>query len=465
MFKVSYHYITKKISVLFVVEILILLASAYLGAAIRFLDENNRFSPHFQDFSFSAFIFTFVMVVCMGTLGMYQPELRKGFRKTFTRLLPSFALGFCIVSLVFYWIPHLYVDTGKLALELVIASLGIVLVRILFLKSADSRHLASRIIFLGTGALAKECMDLVKSHSDYHKEDIIGCVPMTDQECNVPASSILHKDGSLLATVRKYNAREVVASVQDRRIGNFPIDELLECKLHGVKVTDATAFFEREACQIKVDYLNPSWLVFGDGFDQSLLRIFMKRAFDLVASAILFIAALPVMLITALFIFLEDRGSIFYQQERVGKNGETFMVLKFRSMRKNAEKAGVPQFAATNDSRVTRIGRIIRKLRIDELPQILNVLNGEMSFVGPRPERPYFVKQFCETLPYYNVRHSVKPGITGLAQVRYQYGASAEDALQKLEYDLYYVKNNNLFLDFLILLDTVQVVLFGKGSR
>jgi sugar transferase (PEP-CTERM system associated) len=270
---------------------------------------------------------------------------------------------------------------------------------------------------------------------------------------------------SLLAMARKYHATEIVVSVQNRRGGGFPIQELLECKSNGIKVTDSAAFFEREACQIRVDSLQPSWLVFGSGFDQSVSRIFVKRTFDLVASIILSIITLPLMLLTALLIYIEDRGPIFYQQERVGKGGRLYKVLKFRSMRNNAEQGGRPQWAAQNDPRTTTVGAIIRKLRIDEIPQVLNVLKGEMSFVGPRPERPYFVKQLSETVPFYDIRHTIKPGITGMAQVRYQYGASVEDSVQKLQYDLYYVKNNSLFLDLLILIDTIPVVLIGKGAR
>ncbi len=465
MLRISYHYVPKKISVLLIAEILILIASAYLSGVIQYFDRGVHFSLQFENFSLSACVFALAMVFSMGTLGMYQHNFREGIKKTFLRLLPSFALGCGIISLVIYWVPQLYFGSGMLVLEVIIACLGILLVRAIFLKSSESRHLASRIIFLGAGALAKECRELVMNHVDYHQEDIVGCIPMPNEECCVPSSAILPRGESLMQVVNQYRASEIVASVQNRRDGSLPIHELLECKLNGVKVVDAATFFEREACQIRVEYLNPSWLVFGGGFDQSLLRTCMKRMFDLAVSLILFVVTLPLMLVTALFIFLEDRGPIFYQQERVGKDGRTFMVLKFRSMRNDAEKLGTPQFAATNDPRITTVGRILRKLRIDELPQILNVLNGEMSFVGPRPERPFFVKQFCENVPYYNVRHSVKPGITGLAQVRYQYGASAEDALQKLQYDLYYVKNNSLFLDFLILLDTVQVVLFGKGSR
>ena len=465
MLRISYHYVTKKVSVLLLVEILILVASAYLGAAIRFFDREVHSTHRLEYFSISACVFALAMVFSMGTLGMYQHDFREGIKKTFLRLLPSFALGFGIISLVLYWVPQLYFGRGMLALEVGIACLGILLARAVFLKSSESPHLASRIIFLGAGALAKECRELVMNHIDYHQDDIVGCVRMPNEECCVPTSAILPHGESLMHLVHQYRANEIVTSVQNRRDGSLPIHDLLECKLNGIRVVDAATFFEREACQIRVDYLNPSWLVFGGGFDQSLFRTCLKRMFDLMVSVILFVLTLPVMLATAFFIFLEDRGPIFYQQERVGKDGKNFMVLKFRSMRNDAEKLGTPQFACTGDPRITMVGRILRKLRIDELPQILNVFNGEMSFVGPRPERPYFVKQFCVQVPYYNVRHSVKPGITGLAQVRYQYGASAEDALQKLQYDLYYVKNNSLFLDFLILLDTVQVVVLGKGSR
>jgi sugar transferase (PEP-CTERM system associated) len=271
------------------------------------------------------------------------------------------------------------------------------------------------------------------------------------------------RDGdSLVKLARQYNVEEIVVSVQNRR-GGFPIKELLDCKLQGMKVTDAATFFERETCQIRVDSLQPSWLVFGGGFDQSFARTFMKRSFDLVCSIIILAMTFPLMLAAALCVWLEDRGPVFYAQERVGKDGKTFKVLKFRSMRTDAEKGGKPQWAAQDDPRVTRVGNFMRKTRIDELPQILNVFKGEMSFVGPRPERPFFVEQLIEVVPYYNVRHSIKPGITGWAQVRYGYGSSAEDALQKLQYDLYYVKNNSLFLDFLILIDTLKVVLFRSG--
>ncbi len=260
----------------------------------------------------------------------------------------------------------------------------------------------------------------------------------------------------------QYGAQEIVVSVQNRR-GGFPIKELLDCKLQGVKVTDAATFFERETCQIRVDSLQPSWLVFGGGFDQSFIRTFMKRGFRPDLQHPDHGRDVPDHAVRGAGRVAGRPRPVFYSQERVGKDGKIFRVHKFRSMRTDAEKGGKPQWAAQNDPRVTRVGNFMRKTRIDELPQILNVFKGDMSFVGPRPERAYFVEQLIEVVPYYNVRHSIKPGITGWAQVRYGYGSSAEDALQKLQYDLYYVKNNSLFLDVLILIDTLKVVLFRSG--
>jgi len=465
MLRISYHYVSKVVSALFFVEMIVLIASVYLAAMIRFFDDHFQSYARFEYFPLSACAFAVVMVFSMSAFGLYQQNFREDLRGTLVRLMQAFALGFGIITLVFYWMPTLYFGRGILIPVVVIAIIGISLTRILCMKSSELGFLESRILFLGGGELAKECSDLAINNMHHHKYKIVGFVPVPNEDCLVPAAAILSNEDSLIAVAKQYDASEIVVSVKNRRGGTFPIQQLLECKLNGIKVTEAATFFEREACQIRVDSLQPSWFVFGGGFDQSFLRTFIKRIFDLVVSMIILFITFPIMLIATVGIFVEDRGPIFYQQERVGKNGRTFMVLKFRSMRTDAEKEGTPKWAATDDARTTRVGRIIRKLRIDELPQLLNVFKGEMSFVGPRPERPYFVRQLTEALPFYNARHSLKPGITGLAQVRYQYGASIEDSLKKLQYDLYYVKNNSLFLDVLILIDTIQVVLYGKGSR
>jgi sugar transferase (PEP-CTERM system associated) len=258
---------------------------------------------------------------------------------------------------------------------------------------------------------------------------------------------------------------EIIVALTERRGGSMSLRDLLDCRIHGINVSDLSTHFEKMLGQIRIDHVNASWLIFGDGFNQGLLRTTIKRLFDIVCAMVLLVAAAPIMLATMVLIRLESRGPALYRQERVGLNGRTFRVVKFRSMVTDAEKDGKPRWATDDDDRITRVGRLIRRVRIDELPQLFNVLKGEMSIVGPRPERPFFVEQLTSEMPYYAVRHSVKPGITGWAQVRYHYGSTVEDSQQKLQYDLYYVKNHTLFLDLLILFETVAVVLTGKGAR
>lgn len=461
MIRIFSHYVSKMAFVLLMLEVLILLVSAALTSALWLADGGHGGRDNLY---LSSLAFALVVVFSMSALGMYQHGSRADIRHTLLRIMPSFALGFVLLSLLIYLVPAMRLTRGS-SLVFLLGASAITLIRLALFRSARSPLMQARLILVGGGALAKECIELAKSKSGFHQFVVVGCVNVPGEACCVPASALLPADLSLLEMARKYDVREIVVSVAERRSGRLPVRELLECALGGVRVIDAATFFEREACQIRIDSLQPSYLIFGGGFDQSFLRAASKRVFDLLASAAIGVAALPVMLATALAIRLDDGGPVFYQQERVGRDGQLYKVLKFRSMGCDAENDGTPTWAAADDPRVTRVGRLIRKLRIDELPQVFNVFKGEMSFVGPRPERPYFVEQLKAAVPYYNIRHSIKPGITGLAQVRYQYGASVDDAVRKLQYDLYYVKNNSLFLDLLILNDTVQVVLFGKGSR
>jgi sugar transferase (PEP-CTERM system associated) len=276
---------------------------------------------------------------------------------------------------------------------------------------------------------------------------------------------VLSTDKSLRELTRSLKVDEIIVAVGERRGGGMPLNELLDCKLGGVRVLDLSSYFERALGQVRLDSLRASWLIFGEGFRQGIVRTVVKRIFDVIAAVVLLILALPVMLVTAALIALESGLPIFYRQERVGQGGRVFRVTKFRSMRPDAEVDGKPRWAKSNDDRVTRVGRVIRKYRIDELPQLVSVLNGDMSLVGPRPERPFFVDQLTREIPFYAARHSIKPGLTGWAQVRYHYGATSEDAAEKLQFDLYYVKNHTLFLDILILLETVIVVATGEGAQ
>ena len=342
---------------------------------------------------------------------------------------------------------------------------GVVVLRRVFLVGWGAQSkLRSRVLVFGCGAPAQVVGETLRAVDS--GVEIVGYFPGANETgAAVPASEILSRDKPLTYMARALGVDEIVVALTERRAGSMPLRELLDCKLSGVKVYDLATHFEKRLGQIRVDFVNAGWLVFSDGFNQGLWRTFFKRVFDIAFGSLLLVIAAPIMLVTALLIKFDSRGPVFYRQERVGANNVTFMVTKFRSMRTDAEKDGKPRWATTQDDRVTRVGGIIRKLRIDELPQLLNVFKGEMSLVGPRPERPYFVEQLTREIPYFAVRHSVKPGVTGWAQVRYQYGSTVEDAQEKLQYDLYYVKNHSLFLDLVVLFETVGVVLTGKGAR
>jgi len=328
-----------------------------------------------------------------------------------------------------------------------------------------------RILVVGSGTRAAKIDRLCRQHQD-RSFVVVGYLRFGDKPevGEVPdgrRQSLRREDfwvapDQLLAFCRDRKVDEMVIASTERR--GMPIKELLACKLAGVTVTEYASFWEREAGEIDLDGINPGWIVYSNGFEVGLFRSAIKRALDILVSLTLLVITLPVTLVTAVLIKLESPGPLFYRQERVGLNGESFTIMKFRSMRADAEKNG-PQWAAKNDSRVTRVGAFIRKVRIDELPQILNVLRGEMAFVGPRPERPVFVQSLTEKIPYYMERHVAKPGITGWAQINYPYGADIEDAKMKLSYDLYYIKNGSLFLDIIIIFQTIKVLLWNSGAR
>jgi sugar transferase (PEP-CTERM system associated) len=287
---------------------------------------------------------------------------------------------------------------------------------------------------------------------------------MTGEEPEVSPVFEREEIGPLVDFALSRDVDEIVTAMAERR-GSLPVRDLLDCRLAGIRITDYAAFMERETGKVDLEGFLPSWLIYADGSKRTQLGMLMKRVLDLLASALLVTLTAPVVVLTAAAIKVSSPGPVLFRQERVGQNGRVFMLYKFRSMRTDAEAGGVPKWADANDPRVTAVGRVIRKLRIDELPQIFNVLKGDMSFVGPRPERPFFVEDLAEKVPYFRERHTVRPGITGWAQVNYPYGASVEDARQKVQYDLYYIKNFSVFLDILILIKTVRVVLFPSGAR
>jgi sugar transferase (PEP-CTERM system associated) len=354
---------------------------------------------------------------------------------------------------------------AQVALFALLSCLLLVLLRAIASGLIDDDIFKRSVLVFGSGTNAGRIQQL-RRRADQRGFKVVGYVPARNEERVIPADRLVATDKPLGELARELEIDEIVVAMDDRR-QQFPLKELLDCRLAGVEITELATFLERETGKVYLDILVPSWMIFGSGFRRDVARLYSERAFDVLASLALLLIASPFMLLTMLAIKLEDgfASPILYGQPRVGYGGRIFRVLKFRSMREDAEKDGKARWAQANDDRITRVGRLIRKTRIDELPQLLNVLRGHMSFVGPRPERPEFVKQLSETIPYYDERHAVKPGITGWAQLCYPYGASEQDAIEKLQYDLYYVKNHGLLFDVLILLQTVEVILLGKGAR
>lgn len=409
---------------------------------------------------FSVATCTFVINIASG---FYQQSHNRSFTETLARagLAALFALP--LAYAIFSVLPHDMGDSRLLPTAAVAAVAAVLIHRVYAAHASVNVRARSRILVLGSGPAAKLVGETLKA-SDPSAE-VVGYFPAPhEQQVAVPASHILTGQ-SLATTALNAGVSEIVVAVTERRGGNMPLRDLLDCKIQGIRVSDISTHFEKTLGKLRLDYVNAGWLIFGDGFDQGFFRTAVKRLFDIVSAAVLVVASAPVMLVSMLLIKLESPGPVFYRQQRVGLNGQNFDVVKFRSMRNDAEKDGKPRWATAADDRITAVGRVIRKLRIDELPQLFNVLKGEMSIVGPRPERPFFVERLTQEIPYYAVRHSIKPGVTGWAQVRYHYGATVEDSQEKLQYDLYYVKNHTLFLDLLILFETVAVVLTGKGAR
>ena len=447
-------------------EFLLLVSCVYCAIGLRYWGDPATQIQFGHALRLRALLVALMVVLGMVALGLYQNHLRANWRGLFTRQAVGFVLGGSALLVLYYVIPPTYIGRGVLGIALMVGFVAVAAFRVVFLRLIDADLFKRRVLVLGAGARAAQLAQRMRRRSDCRGFRIIAYVPMGKEAVQVPANRLARPHGSLFALARRMQVDEIVVGADDRRAG-LPMEDLLECKQSGIAVVELADFFERESGQIRMNLANPSWLVFSDGFNTSPLRRLIKRSFDLAAALVMIALAWPLMLLTALAIRIESGAGapVFYRQERVGEHGRTFWLVKFRSMRTDAERDGVARFASTDDDRVTRVGRFIRKARLDELPQLWNVLRGDMSFIGPRPERPQFVDNFNANIRYYPLRHCVKPGLTGWAQLRYAYGASQEDAEEKLKFDLFYVKNHNLMFDLMILLQTVEVVLFGRGAR
>ena len=457
-------YLKVPIILLAMIEGSLLLFATYFSAAIMYQGHNFNSVTKTGNLFPTAALFAVVALASLIAVGLYSTRQRVGLAGIFVRVGAAVANATAFSALAYYFIPALRVDRSVL---LGMAALSVVtcfLVRLLFERIVDEDLFKRRVAVYGAGNRSR-CLLELRRRADQRGFKIIGYMPTDGDEIIVPPDKLLERPHDLYQWSLVNHIDEIVMAMDDRRHG-FPMHELLECRLAGIEILELPSFLERETGKVRLDVLNPSWIIFGDGFRASPTQQFLERAFDLAASAGLLLMASPLMLLAMLGIKLEEgaQAPLFYRQKRVGHHGLVFDVLKFRSMRVDAEKFGA-QYATENDPRVTRIGALMRKTRIDELPQLLNVLRGEMSFVGPRPERPEFVGELEQRIPYYRERHTVKPGITGWAQLCYPYGSSEKDTVEKLQYDLYYVKNRSLLFDLAILVQTVEVVLWGKGAR
>lgn len=412
-----------------------------------------------------AIIYAVVVQLSCLALGLYNSKLRESIRGVLRRILVSIVIGFFIISIL----NPLY-KNDAIAVEL----LGLTSF-ICFVFTASLRYLAlhvdlfgfnkRNVLVLGAGKRASIIERRMRRDVDRQGFHLHGFIKMPGDDVDgIVNENIIELDSSLVNYALEHEIDEVVVANDERR-NNLPVDELFACKIRGVEISEILDFIERETGQIAVNLIYPSWVIYSNGFaSTNYLRNTLDWLFNATIAFVMLLLTWPVMLITAIIIKLDEGFSapIFYLQERVGLNGQAFHIIKFRSMKVDAEKHGA-QWASKDDDRTTRIGHFLRKYRVDELPQIYNVLRGDMGFVGPRPERPQFVQELIKTIPYYNERHNVKPGLTGWAQLKYPYGATHEDAVEKLKFDLYYIKHRSFLLDMLILIRTVEIVLFGKG--
>jgi sugar transferase (PEP-CTERM system associated) len=448
-----------------IVEASVLFSSVYFAILIVYGDiatGEEQLGPMLP----RALIFAAVILTSLISVGLYQFHQRIYFREALVRVLVGVAVGFGALALVvlFYTSSPALLSRDVAFVAIAYTLIMLLLVRFYFVRAVDESIFRRKTLIYGAGEAAASISDL-RRKADRRGFRIVG--QLTAPGDNGFGSHAPHSQNqqSIASFAKKVGADEIVVAMDDRR-GNLPVRELLDCRLQGIEVIDLLQFLERETGKIWVDLLKPSWLIFSPGFRVSRLQQINKRMVDILVSVAIMLLTWPVMLLVALAIKLEDGFDqpVFYRQSRVGKSGQLFELVKFRSMRVDAEKDG-PVWAEKNDVRITRVGSVLRKTRLDELPQILKILRGQMSLVGPRPERPEFVNNLSESIPYYSKRHTVKPGLTGWAQLKFNYGASENDAVEKLQYDLYYVKNQSLLLDLTIILQTVEVVLWGKGAR
>ena len=462
----------RRSNIMMLLEAIIICYVGYLASIlVKYFFGSTVTEVSLADFATQVGLFTVLVILAALSVGLYETKLRETFRGVIRRIFVSVAISYFLIEIITNTFLS-YIEISQYYLPAFAGMTIIVLVVFrYFINRLGILGLGqSKIIVIGAGERASIIEKRMRREVDRFGFELVGFIPIPgdNREEGIQNEKLVHVkiDENFRNFIADNDIDEVVIACDQRR-GTLPVEILFDCRLRGVAVTDLLDFMERETGQIVVNLMYPSWVIYSNGFNsQNYLRDALDYSVNCLMATLVLLLTWPFMLITALIIFFEDvkvkNASVFYKQERVGLNGRLFNIIKFRSMRIDAEKDGA-KWATANDARVTRVGHVIRKFRIDELPQIWNIFRGEMSFIGPRPERPQFVEQLIREIPYYNQRHNVKPGLAGWAQLNYPYGASVEDSMEKLKFDLYYVKHQSLMLDILILIRTVEVVLFGKG--
>ena len=450
--------------ILLILEAAILYSSLFVSVSLRFQGAENT-SDAGPGPILPAALLTIVMLLSLTSMGLYHFHQRAWFNEIFVRVIVGLLSGSAVMAAIAFVAPefNLAPATGAIAflysLALILAS------RSVFLRLVDNSVFRRRTLVYGAGQRATSISN-IRRVADQRGFEIVGFVPAPGDTVRQKIDKLFDADTALLKIAEQGGAEEIVVAMDDRR-GNLPERELLDCKLRGIEILDLLEFLERETGKIRIDLVQSSWLIFSPGFRITRPRRFTMRIVDLAFGIVLSVLSVPLLIGIAVAIKFEDGlfAGVFYRQQRVGLHGKAFDLVKFRSMRLDAEADGKDIWAAVDDERNTKVGHYLRRFRLDELPQLFNVVRGHMSLVGPRPERPAIVEKLNGAIPFYPERHTVKPGITGWAQVRYTYAASQEDAIEKLQYDLYYVKNHSLLLDLIIILQTVEVILWTKGAR
>jgi sugar transferase (PEP-CTERM system associated) len=455
MLRIFRHYVSGLTLVLFMGDIAVIFAASYLT-------ELSATWPGYGHFAFRTIEISLVITFILYLGDLYQPRQALGRRELLARVLTYQATAAMLVAAVGFAVPPLRLSRSAFLGVFLLTTPGLMIWRAALLGAWSQQQMTLRVLVLGTGQVGRLIADLEPTSARPFRiigflDDSPGAIDM------VPDGHVLLGKIQDLGSLVEETRPDIVVIAQLDRRGCFPTKELLECRLRGIRVEDWPTFYEKAEGKILVTAVRPSWLIFSDGFVKTPRTEIIKRLFDISLALLGLVLSLPLMILASIAVKLESPGPMLYRQPRLGRNGCVFILNKFRSMRQDAEKDTGPVWSARRDPRITRVGHFLRTTRLDELPQLVNVLVGHMSFIGPRPERPEFVAELQKQIPYYMERLAVKPGLTGWAQVKYQYGSSVEDAVEKLQYDLYYIKNLSLFLDLLIVLNTVQVVLFARG--